>query len=455
MLHNRRRNRFNGSARLLTNGLLSIRVEQAFGNCPQYINERIVEAASDQQQSNVAATVAVRGVELSDDLIGLIRRADTMFLGSGWNSSSNLTTESSLCDLPQHGMDASHRGGPPGFVSASAKRLQFIDRKGNNLFNTIGNLVQDPRVGVLFVDFENGGLLHVSGRAMVVFDESVERDVSIDIDEFVWRPSALPLRWHLSRQSRPLVLVRRVLETDDVASLFFVSAHQGRPLDSFVGGQYLPIRIGDQERTYSLSGPPHAALGHLDDFYRVTVKNVGQVSCQLHNIAVGSIIEATSRPQGEFVLAGNLSAAGTLVFIGGGVGVTPLISMAHSVLDNAHGPRIEFHVSAGNWSSVVLRDELIAMTASSRMLLVVHLTKDSVDAPESQKNAVTIVGGRICRETFRAVSDDIGDNNKKKGEKEYYVCGPSAFMLAVSAALRANGVKEEAIHSESFGPSAL
>lgn len=449
MLHNRRRNRFNGSARLLSNGLLSIRVEQAFGNCPQYINERIVEAV---QQSNVAAAVAVRGVELTADLIALIRRADTMFLGSGWNSSSNTDTESS--NLPQHGMDASHRGGPPGFVSASAKRLQFIDRKGNNLFNTIGNLVQDPRVGVLFVDFENGGLLHVSGRATVVFDESVERDVSIDVDEFVWRPSALPLRWHLSRQSRPLALVRRVLETDDVASLFFVSAHQGRPLDSFIGGQYLPIRIGDQERTYSLSGPPHAALGHLDDFYRITVKNVGQVSRQLHRIAVGSIIEATSRPQGEFVLAGNLSAAGTLVLIGGGVGVTPLISMAHSVLDNAHGPRIEFHVSAGNWSSVVLRDELVAMTASSRMSLVVHLTKDSSDAPESQKNNVTMVGGRICQETFREVIDDSG-NDKCKGEKEYYVCGPSAFMLTVSAALRAIGVKEEAIHSESFGPSAL
>jgi hypothetical protein len=116
------------------------------------------------------------------------------------------------------------------------------------------------------------------------FDDSVERDVSIDVDEFVWRPSTLPLRWHLSRQSRPLALVRRVHETDDVASFYFVSAHQGRPLDSFVAGQYLPIRIGDQERTYSLSGPPHAALGHLDDFYRITVKNVGQVSRQLHSI---------------------------------------------------------------------------------------------------------------------------------------------------------------------------
>jgi hypothetical protein len=98
---------------------------------------------------------AVRGDHLSDDLIALIqsRRHDVsrqwLENSSSVDSNSSSSSASASFDLPQHGMDASHRGGPPGFVSASATRLQFIDRKGNNLFNTIGNLVQDPRVGVL------------------------------------------------------------------------------------------------------------------------------------------------------------------------------------------------------------------------------------------------------------------------------------------------------------------
>jgi ferredoxin-NADP reductase len=454
MLHNRRRNRFNGSATRCDNGALCVRVEQAFGNCPQYINERVVEAAPPpQSDACVAAAIAVRGRQLSDDLIALVQRADTMFLGSGWSDASAASggDNDEPFDAPQHGMDSSHRGGPPGFVAASATRLQFTDRKGNNLFNTIGNLVLDPRVGVLFVDFESGGVLHVTGRATVRFDDSAERDVSIDVDEFVWRPAALPLRWHLARLARPLALVRRVRETDDVASLYFVSAHQGRPLDSFVAGQYLPLRVGEHERTYSLSGPPHAALGHMDDFYRITVKSVGQVSRALHSLAIGSIVLATSRPQGEFVVASGLGAADTLVLIGGGVGVTPLVAMAHSALDNARGPHVEFLVSAPNWAGVVLRDELLAMAESPRLSLSVHLTRDRNHSAAIEPRArVAVQCGRIGAETLRRA-----DEHRATRQRHYYVCGPTTFMMAVAAALRAVGVADDAIHSESFGPSAL
>ena len=56
-------------------------------------------------------------------------------------------------------MDASHRGGQPGFVQVeSDRRLVFPDYAGNNHYNTIGNLVLDPRAGLLFVDFEQGSL---------------------------------------------------------------------------------------------------------------------------------------------------------------------------------------------------------------------------------------------------------------------------------------------------------
>jgi hypothetical protein len=65
-------------------------------------------------------------------------------------------------------MDASHRGGERGFVQARGDGcLVFPDYAGNNHYNTIGNLVLDPRVGLLFVDFETGGLLQLLGTAAI------------------------------------------------------------------------------------------------------------------------------------------------------------------------------------------------------------------------------------------------------------------------------------------------
>ena len=83
------------------------------------------------------------------------RGADTFFIASGYRDEG---------DSAAFGMDASHRGGERGFVRVVDEgRLEFPDYAGNNHFNTIGNLVLDPRAGFLFVDFETGGLLQLTG----------------------------------------------------------------------------------------------------------------------------------------------------------------------------------------------------------------------------------------------------------------------------------------------------
>jgi ferredoxin-NADP reductase len=100
---------------------------------------------------------------------------------------------------------------------------------------------------------------------------------------------------------------------------------------------------------------------------------------------------------------------------------------------------------------VVLRDELIAMTASSRMSLDIHLTRDrNHSATAEPQERVAIHLSRIGAESLRS-SEPL----PQPRQRQYYVCGPSAFMLAVAAALRAVGVADDSIHSESFGPSAL
>ena len=154
-LETRRRNRVNGRVSQSSETGFTLEVDQSFGNCPQYIRERawqIVEPVSD-------APVPRRHERLTPALARSIREADTFFIATGHRGEG---------DDPRFGMDASHRGGEPGFVRVEGdRRLVFPDYAGNNHFNTIGNLVVDPRAGLLFVDFESGGMLQLTGHAEI------------------------------------------------------------------------------------------------------------------------------------------------------------------------------------------------------------------------------------------------------------------------------------------------
>jgi predicted pyridoxine 5'-phosphate oxidase superfamily flavin-nucleotide-binding protein len=126
---------------------LAVSVDQAYGNCPKYIQVRHLEHVDSRASSH-----AQRSVALSDDDSALITRADTFFLG---------TTH------PTRGVDASHRGGSPGFVRVENGQLWWPDYAGNNMFNSFGNLAVNPSAALLFIDFDAGTTLHISGTATV------------------------------------------------------------------------------------------------------------------------------------------------------------------------------------------------------------------------------------------------------------------------------------------------
>jgi predicted pyridoxine 5'-phosphate oxidase superfamily flavin-nucleotide-binding protein len=148
----RRRVRVNGTLVQAGTGPLVIDVEQAYGNCPQYIQQRVLTA-----DSHEARLGDVRhGTALSAPDFELIRNADTFFLG---------TTH------PRRGSDASHRGGPRGFVRVEDGQLWWPDYPGNNLFNSFGNLSIDPEAALLFPDFSTGRTLQLSGTAEIAWGE--------------------------------------------------------------------------------------------------------------------------------------------------------------------------------------------------------------------------------------------------------------------------------------------
>src|SRR5262245_12523870 len=138
-LGKRRRFRINGHLAAAGRDGLTVDVEQAYGNCPQYIQQRQLS----MPVTGGEAPVAVGGGPASDHLesqdVAQIRKADTFFLG---------TTH------PDRGCDASHRGGPPGLVRVEDDRaIWWPDYPGNNMFNSLGNIAVDPVAALLFVDF--------------------------------------------------------------------------------------------------------------------------------------------------------------------------------------------------------------------------------------------------------------------------------------------------------------
>ena len=183
----RQRMRFNGRGLLSDEGLFVL-VEQAYGNCPKYIQRRRPEPDGEARSAPAAPRVTR---SLDPGQRARIARADTFFVATFH---------------PTGGADASHRGGFPGFVRVPGPdRLAFDDYPGNSMFNTLGNLVAYPSTGLLFVDFGTGDVLQLTGRAKVGPDFTVE----VVVDEVRDTPGASPLRFAFVEYSPAIAAVSR------------------------------------------------------------------------------------------------------------------------------------------------------------------------------------------------------------------------------------------------------
>ncbi|WP_043265251.1 pyridoxamine 5'-phosphate oxidase family protein [Streptomyces sp. CT34] len=81
-----------------------------------------------------------------------------------------------LATADRHGeCDATFRAGPPGFVQVLDKRLlAYPEYRGNGVMASVGNISENPRLGILMIDFTRDRIgLHVNGRARVVLDEEM------------------------------------------------------------------------------------------------------------------------------------------------------------------------------------------------------------------------------------------------------------------------------------------
>ncbi len=190
-LHTRRRNRLNGTVTVIHNDGFEVQVGQSFGNCPQYIQARMFELRENETVTNKPIHQIDKFGESEQSLIS---SADTFFIATAYQAKSAGAAS---------GVDVSHRGGKLGFVRLDNNRtLTIPDFSGNCHFNTFGNLELNPKAGLLFLDFDSGNLLYLTGTAHVIWDgdeiktyEGAERLLRFHLEKGYRLEETLPLRW--------------------------------------------------------------------------------------------------------------------------------------------------------------------------------------------------------------------------------------------------------------------
>ncbi len=462
-LQSRRRNRIAGRVVSHSDEQFSIAVQQVFGNCPQYIQTRQLEYV-DQDTSPADSIQHI--TQLDADARALIANSDTFFVASYVASGNQQASD---------GVDVSHRGGKPGFVRVDASGLLTIpDYAGNLHFNTLGNFVETPRAGLLFVDFENGHLLTLTGRVEILWDSEeteffagAERLWTFTLDHGCWLRNALPLRWKLDDYSPNTELtgtwkqaadnrqahaqrtdwleyeVSKIVDESQQIRSFHLRSLSGN-YAQFEAGQFLTIRaeIEQQEmiRTYTVSSAPG------EEGYRISVKRDGVFSSYLHTqIKVGDRLQAQA-PQGGFTF--DASVKRPAVLIAAGVGITPMLAMArHAMIEGfrhrSYRPLTLIH-AARNQTERAFYQELRQLAQGG------HLRSLSVlSQPEA--------GARIGVDyDFRGHIDaELLSSILPLDDYDFYLCGPNGFMQSIYDDLQSLGVQDRRVFAESFGPSSL
>lgn len=462
-LHTRRRNRLNGFVRRTGDAGFEIDPTQTYGHCPRYI----------QLRRYVFNDTSPGEISQSDTLdshdIATITAADSFYVASY------------VVREEKRQVDVSHRGGKPGFVRVDEHGVLTVPEfNGNLFFNTLGNMLLNPRAGVVFVDMRSGDMLQVTGRTEVILDSpqtqafiGAERMWRLFPERVIRRPGGLPLRWvdiedgtspnvlmtgswedadmrlkaaALQQRWRAYRVTGIVDETQTIRS-FRLLPDDGMGVPTYLAGQHLPIRVtptGQDKpsvRTYTLSsGPADGAL-------RISVKREGLVSTHLHdNIQVGDLIEARA-PAGAFTV--DACARRAVVLLAAGVGVTPALAMARHLVHEGtrtlyRRPTWVFH-SASNKAQLAFQEEFADLAVASGGKL--HYLRALSNVTDAEQGVDYEHEGRLSVGLLRELLpfDDY----------DFYLCGPKGFMQQMYDGLRALDVNDSRIHAEAFGPSNL
>jgi len=249
---------------------------------------------------------------------------------------------------------------------------------------------------------------------------------------------------------------RKVLEADGICS-FYLVPHDGKPLPDYLPGQFLTFRFqlpdpnSDKPksvvRCYSLSDAPRS------DYYRVTIKRVppppgieapaGRISNYFHDHVIEGDIIDVQAPRGDFSLDPTVSSP--VVLIGGGVGVTPVLSMANAILESGSQEEVFFFLGVRCGREHPMRDHFRQLNEkySNFHLIVCYSCPEESDQSEQDFHRKGRIDLNVIRESVKVCDLD------------FYICGPPPMMESLVPALKDWGVPSEKVHTEAFGPATV
>ena len=228
-------------------------------------------------------------------------------------------------------------------------------------------------------------------------------------------------------------------ETPEVKTFRLMNPDGGAIPFIFLPGQFLTFSAAIDgkriRRSYTIASSPTQR-----DYAEITVKREeqGAESRYLHDrVAVGDLLEV-SGPSGVFTFTGN--EADSIVLIGGGVGITPIMCVIRYLTDRAYPGDIFFLYGARTTNDFIFREELEYLQKRNKNL--------HVAATMSRADGTAWMGaeGPVSKEFIARSVPEIA-------RRRVHVCGPPPMMEAVKAELAELGVTKEQIKTEAFGPA--
>lgn len=367
-----------------------------------------------------------------------------------------------------------HRGGAPGFLRVlDEQTIGFADYQGNRQYVSTGNLSCDNRVSIILMDYPNRRRLKLLGRARIInleddpdlirsledpdYRARIERGFVIQIEAFDWNcPQHITPRFTQAEVDTVTAELRRQLEiaeadrerllgtlgdqsgappaslgdgpldlvvtgirelADNVRGYEFRSA-DGMQLPPFDAGSHLavPVRLANGQlsvRSYSLSSDP-SCLNRYEIAVRRDDAGTGGSTAIHRDFTLGTRIRCQV-PLQNFQLHDDERPA---ILIAGGIGITPIKSMAHHLVSNSRDVTLHYAARLGR---LAYRDELEALLG----------------------DRVHFYGGKNRLDVSRLIAS-------LPPQVVIYVCGPERLIATVQDAAQQSGLAEDQVRFERF-----
>ncbi|RYP22906.1 hypothetical protein DL767_008954 [Monosporascus sp. MG133] len=357
---------------------LAMLVEESLGNCPKYLNKKDIKPHVPSPE------LISDALPLPPEAVTLLEKADMFFL-----SSTNGKT-----------MDTNHRGGPPGFMRVvnnsvdAGVVLVYPEYSGNRLYQTLGNLHVNPKVGIVVPDYETSDVLYLTGETQLLVGQAAAKlmphtklAVTVVVREARMVKDGLSFRGEVGKRSPYNPPMRRLaaeganglagVSSEATATATLVGRENLSPTVSRYTFRLSPARIGGgeplkmwkpgQHITLDFSDQLDAGYNHMrdedpqclnDDFVRTfTISNAPprgeehvkegtelQITARKHGPATALLQRQDLRVPLDVSVLGfggeerfRIPAGGgqhqkVPVFIAGGVGITPLLAQAPGIL---------------------------------------------------------------------------------------------------------------------------